>query len=36
VPVRFCERSRADLLLARQSAALLPSCACAIMRNERV
>jgi hypothetical protein len=24
---RFCGRSRADLLLARQSAALLPSCA---------
>jgi hypothetical protein len=36
VPARFCGRPRADLLLARQSAALLPSCACAITRNERV
>ncbi len=32
----FVDRSWADRLLARQSAALLPSCACAIMRNERV
>jgi len=27
LPARFCGRSRADLLLERQSAALLPSCA---------
>jgi hypothetical protein len=26
LPARFCGRSRADLLLARQSATLLPSC----------
>jgi hypothetical protein len=27
LPARFCGRSRADLLLERQSTALLPSCA---------
>jgi hypothetical protein len=40
VPARFCGKPRADLFLARllpsRTAALLPSCACAIVRNERV